>query len=504
MPHQQTWQSYLRIATLILCSFSVHPVLAAEFSKTGSPGNGPDIIFVAGDLALGDEKKFINVALSSGDAVVVLQSPGGNLIAGIEIGRAIHLKGFATYVPDNIQCASACALAWLGGRVRYMSNSARVGFHAVYVDNGGKAAVSSSGNALVGAYLNQIGLPPPAIVYITEASPQGMQWLTFTDAQRYGIDVRPFDLSSAPTIAQTGASDTSSSPQVTSIDKELYELIGASNRSNDFALAYLESKYADQVNYYGKVLPRVSVLNDKRSFFTRWPRRSYSIQPATVAVTCESISVCKAQGVLEWNHTSRSMTSLGSATFSFQWVLEENHWHISLEDGKAIRREVTPVPVTSETTPQSSEAAGCQSPDAEKRLVACTAIIDAKGFGSQTGLAAALDGRCWAYNAKRQFDRAISDCKTAIALRPTYYYAYNNLGAAYLGLSDYGDALTVLNKAIDLKPDFFWSRVNRAKAYAGLGNGAEAIKDYEYALVLDPTNEEVRQTLAGLKAGHGR
>jgi len=37
--------------------------------------------------------------LSSTDAVVVFQSPGGNLRAGIEIGRAIHLKGFATLVP---------------------------------------------------------------------------------------------------------------------------------------------------------------------------------------------------------------------------------------------------------------------------------------------------------------------------------------------------------------------------------------------------------------------
>jgi hypothetical protein len=231
MRYQQTWQSYLMIATFILCLFSAHPVSAAEFSKTGSPENGPDIIFVAGDLALGDKKKFIDVALSSGNAVVVLQSPGGNLIAGIEIGRAIHLKGFATYVPDNIQCATACALAWLGGRARYMSNNGRVGFHAVYVDNGGQAAVSSSGNAPVGAYLNQIGLSPRAIVYITEASPQGMQWLTFTDAQRYGIDVRAFDLSSAPALVQSGASGNSSSPQVTSVNRELYEFISATSRS---------------------------------------------------------------------------------------------------------------------------------------------------------------------------------------------------------------------------------------------------------------------------------
>jgi hypothetical protein len=351
MQYQQTWQSYLRIATLVLCSFSALHVSAAEFSRTGSRENGPDIIFVTGDLALGDEKKFIDVALSSGNAVVVLQSPGGNLIAGIEIGKAIHLKGFATYVPDNIQCVSACALAWLGGRIRYMSKTARVGFHAAYIDNGGQAAVSSSGNALVGAYLNQIGLPPPAIVYITEASPQGMQWLTFTDAQRYGIDVRAFDLSSAPTMAQSGVSGSSSSPQAASVNNELYEFVSATNRSNELALAYLESKYTDQVRYYGKVVPRVSVLNDKKSFFTRWPSRSYSILPATVAITCEGTSVCKAEGVFEWNDASRASTSLGSATFSFMWLLEGTHWWISSEDGKVIRRKVTPLTVTSEASP---------------------------------------------------------------------------------------------------------------------------------------------------------
>src|SRR5262249_4060923 len=98
------------------------------------------------------------------------------------------------------------------------------------------------------------------------------------------------------------------------------------------------------------------------------------------------------------------------------------------------------------------------------------------------------------------FGRAIVDCKTAIALRPTYYYAYNNLGAAYLGVSDYRDALTVLDRAIELKSDFFWSRVNRAKANAGIGSSVEAIRDYEYALNLDPSNEEIRQALAELKS----
>jgi hypothetical protein len=46
----------------------------------------------------------------------------------------------------------------------------------------------------------------------------------------------------------------------------------------------------------------------------------------------------------------------------------------------------------------------CQSSDAEKRLLACTVIINAKGFGSAARLADALDGRCWAYNTKMQFE----------------------------------------------------------------------------------------------------
>jgi tetratricopeptide (TPR) repeat protein len=142
---------------------------------------------------------------------------------------------------------------------------------------------------------------------------------------------------------------------------------------------------------------------------------------------------------------------------------------------------------------------GCQSSDADKRLVTCTAIINANGFGSTSRLAEALDGRCWAYNTKAQFALAVADCKTAIALRPNYFYAYNNLGTAYLGVNDYASALDALNKAIILKPDFFWSRVNRAKAYAAINNTEAAITDYEYALILDPNNEEIKHALNDLR-----
>jgi hypothetical protein len=152
-----------------------------------------------------------------------------------------------------------------------MSITARVGFHAVYVDNGGQASVSSAGNALVGAYLNQLGLPASAIVYITSAPPEGMQWLSFVDAQHYGIDVHPFNLATRPSGVLSNSPDDSVSSKASSVKKEVYEFFSATNRSGDRSLSYLEGKYPDQVNYYGKVLPKASVLDDKRAFFRKWP-----------------------------------------------------------------------------------------------------------------------------------------------------------------------------------------------------------------------------------------
>ena len=187
------------LAAIVWCLLSFSS-WSAEFSKTPISDNGVDIIGIVGDLEFGDERKFINLALSSRNALVVFQSPGGNVFAAIEIGKAIHLKGFSTLVPDGLQCASACALAWLGGRTRYISDTGRVGFHAAYTNKDGQPAISSAANAVIGAYLNQLRLSASAIVYITSSPPEGMQWLNLADARRFGIDVQPVD---QPTKANT-------------------------------------------------------------------------------------------------------------------------------------------------------------------------------------------------------------------------------------------------------------------------------------------------------------
>ena len=73
-----------------------------------------------------------------------------------------------------------------------MGNGAHIGFHAAYIETAGQATETGVGNALVGSYLTWMGLSERAVVYITQAAPAEMTWLTLRDAEQTGIDVVPF------------------------------------------------------------------------------------------------------------------------------------------------------------------------------------------------------------------------------------------------------------------------------------------------------------------------
>ncbi|HXR56404.1 MAG TPA: hypothetical protein VN858_06355 [Casimicrobiaceae bacterium] len=66
---------------------------------------------------------------------LMLESPGGSVSEGIELGREVSDRGFRTVT--RYECASACALIFLAGRERVLVGSrAKIGFHqAAFVRN---------------------------------------------------------------------------------------------------------------------------------------------------------------------------------------------------------------------------------------------------------------------------------------------------------------------------------------------------------------------------------
>lgn len=131
------------LVAAILFSF---PVQAVDIKReVGS--DGIDLIFVSGTFTEGDDVTFRRLAAASAKAVVVLDSGGGNLHAGLAIGRAIRLSGFATAVSPDALCALACAPTWLAGSPRHLDVRSRLGFHAAYRLVNGKASDKWSSSA---------------------------------------------------------------------------------------------------------------------------------------------------------------------------------------------------------------------------------------------------------------------------------------------------------------------------------------------------------------------
>ena len=153
------------------------------------PETGPPLVLVTGDFEFSDVADFNGAIAPLSKATVSFASEGGALLAGIRIGTMIRQKRFSTLVPDGTTCASACAVAWLGGTKRFVGRGANVGFHAAYVVKAGTVAESAPGNAVLGAYLGQIGLSEEAIRYITDAEPSAIHWMSMSEAAEYGIAV---------------------------------------------------------------------------------------------------------------------------------------------------------------------------------------------------------------------------------------------------------------------------------------------------------------------------
>jgi ATP-dependent protease ClpP protease subunit len=163
------------------------------------------LVFVAGDFQNGDSDRFANETRGLSSVVVAFQSAGGIALEGMAISENIRNGGFATYVASGATCASACGVAWLGGKRRAMSANARIGFHAAYHKTGyGTTEDSGMTNAVLGAFLSQkLGLSYLAVAYLThESGRNNLKWLTPDDARKVGIDVEVIEMNAGAPAPQ--------------------------------------------------------------------------------------------------------------------------------------------------------------------------------------------------------------------------------------------------------------------------------------------------------------
>lgn len=322
------------------------------------------LVMIDGDLEVSDIELFRNKVAPLSKATVAFRSDGGSLLAGIRIGMLIKVKNFNTVVPDAAQCASACAVAWLGGAHRYLGTGSKVGFHAAYVQKAGAATESGPGNAVLGAYLDQIGLPEDAIVYITQAAPSSMRWMSLEDAEQHGIEVAllpppnspPAPAAPAQASPETAAAGTNQEPpQATPSGRAMAQVTSIAalwSAPNAQTLRGLDQLYSDKVFYHGKLLARQAVLQDKRHFAERWPQRSYKIRPHSMTASCNATTnTCRVQGIMERElaNSAADTKSEDVATFDISFARAGDTFKISAETSS-----VAKIPDPSDSNPITS------------------------------------------------------------------------------------------------------------------------------------------------------
>jgi hypothetical protein len=293
------------------------PAKAADISVDNSIGR-PPVVGVIGEINPRDAQRFSSLVAGLPAAIVALASPGGSLLASVHIGEIIRNKRFSTIVPDKETCASACALIWLAGVRRYVWDTARLGFHGAF--DARTMETSGPGNAIVGAYLNKLGLSYEAVAYMTAASPTDMRWLHSDTAKRLGIAAGELSNRSPDgpiSVENFGPEWKLKAEAVAFVMTYFNQWSVLSERE---LIAALALSYANSVRYNGAVLGAAKVLEDKRNWLQRWPTQNYHVRLESMTTNCsEAMFECMTTGIVDWAANSRglSISARGSSKFSF-------------------------------------------------------------------------------------------------------------------------------------------------------------------------------------------
>lgn len=298
-----------------------------------SQGEQPFLV-VSGEFGVNEPLTgFSNAVVSSGARVIVFNSPGGSVGTAIQLGRMIRAAGLDTLQIRQLQCASACSLAFLGG-VRRVAETGSIGVHRASFDmNSGMSADEAvaqiqAGTAQVMAYMTEMGVDPKLMQVALSYDRSDMRYLSASEMADLRVTnvtagAPPVDTSQLPPrpdLAPTPApaADANAKQLEGAAVIFIKGLIEHHGDNAELALAQVQASYAPTVDYYGKWTDLASIIQDKRTYFLRWPERGYSVRDNSLMVTCVN-DRCMVSGVYDWVVRSlpRHKQAKGVANFSY-------------------------------------------------------------------------------------------------------------------------------------------------------------------------------------------
>jgi hypothetical protein len=120
---------------LAIALFIVTDGLAKAAEISSQTNDTTAFIFLGGEIVDGDNQRLLAVMeqLRAKPEVVLLSSPGGSALEGVRLAILFQQSRATVAVLKGQECASACAIAYLGGAVRIIQRGAHLGLHAPYL-----------------------------------------------------------------------------------------------------------------------------------------------------------------------------------------------------------------------------------------------------------------------------------------------------------------------------------------------------------------------------------
>jgi hypothetical protein len=175
-------------STLWALEFSIHPNTSSTLTA----------ILAKGSVLRGDTERldaFLSHQPQRSRTAIYLAGPGGSLYEGMRLGRYFSRNGIQTVVEGGHDCASACALAFLGGRDRSgqvwrsSSDNSRLGFHA-FVSIDGMPKGENETQRIVAdvlSYSRDVEAPLELMIINFATPSQSIYWLSQLEICGLGI-----------------------------------------------------------------------------------------------------------------------------------------------------------------------------------------------------------------------------------------------------------------------------------------------------------------------------
>jgi hypothetical protein len=193
---------FVLLATTIvfLCRLCVPIQAGVEVTRLDKQGRFASIE-IKGEISRIDAEKFerlIGIIRPRFDVVEVeLNSPGGDVLAAMDVGEVVRREWLWTTVEDDpgTECASACALIFAAGAVRIAGDRSKIGIHRPYFGQRYFAGLDREHARdrydqlahRVQNYLSKMGMSDRLYTEMMKISSQQIRVLTYTELEDFSL-----------------------------------------------------------------------------------------------------------------------------------------------------------------------------------------------------------------------------------------------------------------------------------------------------------------------------